>query len=141
MSVIVMSVVYRTEIVNDFFFLNILSRNCYIDIYVHYYYYQYYYLSLIHIYWEGPYTVKKIENKIKYKIKTEQLRINQNEQHINNYNNTKWATLTYMNNKMTKLTKLFKNTDIKIAYKTNKNNLQKLNSPHNNCLLYTSRCV
>ena len=32
---------------------------------------------------------------------------------------------------MTKLTKLFKNTDIKIAYKTNKNNLQKLNNPHN----------
>ena len=30
-----------------------------------------------------------------------------------------------------KMTKLFKNTDIKIAYKTNKNNLQKLNSPHN----------
>ena len=36
-----------------------------------------------------------------------------------------------INNKMTKLTKLFKNTDIKIAYKTNKNNLQKLNSPYN----------
>ena len=32
---------------------------------------------------------------------------------------------------MAKLTKLFKNTDIKIAYKTNKNNLQKLNNPHN----------
>ena len=59
----------------------------------------------------------KIENKIKYKIKTEQLRINQNEQHINNNNNKKWATFTYINNKKTKL---FKNTDIKIAYKTNK---------------------
>ena len=35
------------------------------------------------------------------------------------------------NNKMTKLTKLFKNTDIKIAYKTNKNKLQNLNSSHN----------
>ena len=32
-------------------------------------------------------TVIKIENKIKYKIKTEQLRINQTEQHINNNNN------------------------------------------------------
>ena len=55
---------------------------------------------------------------------------------------------------MTKLTKLFKNTDIKIAYKTNnyKNKLQNLNSSHNKdntttngiykiCLLYTSRCV
>ena len=41
------------------------------------------------------------------------------------------ATFTYINNKMTKLTKLFKNTDIKIAYKTNKNYLQKLNNPHN----------
>ena len=28
-------------------------------------------------------TMIKIENKIKYKIKTEQLRINQTEQHIN----------------------------------------------------------
>ena len=70
-------------------------------------------------------TMIKIENKIKYKIKTEQLRSNQNEQHINNNNNKKlkWDTFTYINNKMTKLTKLFKNTDIKI------------------CLLYTSRCV
>ena len=76
-------------------------------------------------------TVNKIENKIKYKIKTEQLRINQTEQHINNNNNKKWATFTYINNKMTKLTKLFKNTDIKIAYKTNKNKLQNLNSSHN----------
>ena len=73
----------------------------------------------------------KIENKFKYKIKTEQLRINQTEQHINNNNNKKWATFTYINNKMTKLTKLFKNTDIKIAYKTNKNKLQNLNSSHN----------
>ena len=32
---------------------------------------------------------------------------------------------------MTKLAKLFKNTDIKIAYKTNKNKLQNLNSSHN----------
>ena len=83
-------------------------------------------------------TVNKIENKIKYKIKTEQLRINQNEQHINNNNNNKWATFTYINNKMTKLTKLFKNTDIKIAYKTNKRRkVVYLQS----CLLYTSRCV
>ena len=29
------------------------------------------------------------------------------------------------------MTKLFKNTDIKIAYKTNKNKLQNLNSSHN----------
>ena len=49
--------------------------------------------------------MNKIENKIKYKIKTEELRINQNEQHINNNNNKKWATFTYINNKMTKLTK------------------------------------
>ena len=62
----------------------------------------------------------KIENKIKYKLKTEQLRINQNEQHINNNNNKKWTIFTYINNKMTNLTKLFKNTDIKIAYKTNR---------------------
>ena len=75
--------------------------------------------------------MNKIENKIKYKIKTEQLRINQNEQHINNNNNNKWATFTYINNKMTKLTELFKNTDIKIAYQTNKNKLQILNSSHN----------
>ena len=32
---------------------------------------------------------------------------------------------------MTKLTKLFKNTDIKIAYTTNKNKLQNLNNSHN----------
>ena len=75
-------------------------------------------------------TVNKIENKIKYKIKTEQLRINQNK-HNKNDNNKKWATFTYINNKMTKLTKLFKNTDIKIVYKTNKNKLQILNSSHN----------
>ena len=72
------------------------------------------------------------------------LRINQNEQNKNN-NNKKWATFTYINNKMTKLTKVFKNTDIKIAYKTNKNSLHILNNPHNKenttCLLYTSRCV
>ena len=38
-------------------------------------------------------TVNKIENK----IKTEQLRINQNEQYINNNNNNnKWATFTYI---------------------------------------------
>ena len=41
-------------------------------------------------------TVYKIENKIKYKIKTEQLRINQTEQHIYNNNNKKWATFTYL---------------------------------------------
>ena len=63
----------------------------------------------------------------------------QNEQHIkNNNNNKKWATFTYINNKMTKLTKLFKNTDIKIAYKTNKNKLQILNSSHNKD---NTRCV
>ena len=54
-------------------------------------------------------TVNKIERKIKYIIKTEQLRINQNEQNKNNNKNKKWATFTYINNKMTKLTKLFKN--------------------------------
>ena len=34
---------------------------------------------------------------------SEQLRINQTGQHINNNNNKKWATFTYINNKMTKL--------------------------------------
>ena len=29
-------------------------------------------------------TINKIENKIKYKVKIEQLRNNQNQQHINN---------------------------------------------------------
>ena len=47
------------------------------------------------------------------------------------YCGKKWATFTYINNKTTELTKLFKNTDIKIAYKTNKNKLQILNNSHN----------
>ena len=59
----------------------------------------------------------KTENKIIYKIKTIQLRTDQNESYItNNNNNTeKWATFTYINNRMTKHTTLFKNTDFKIA--------------------------
>ena len=32
---------------------------------------------------------------------------------------------------MTELTKLFKSTDIKVAYKTNRNNTQKLNKSYN----------
>ena len=66
-------------------------------------------------------TVNKIENKIKYKIKNEQLRINKTEQHINNNKNKKWATFTYINNKMTKLIKPVSYTHL------HKQHAQKLN--------------
>jgi len=46
----------------------------------------------------------------------------------NNKNNKKWATFTYHSSKVRKITNLFKQTDIKIAFKST-NTLQQLTKP------------
>jgi len=46
----------------------------------------------------------------------------------NNRNNNKWATFTYHSSKVRKITNVFKQTDIKIAFK-NTNTLQQLTKP------------
>ena len=43
-------------------------------------------------------------------------------------NGTKWATFTYTTLHISKITNMFKNTDIKIAFKTN-NTLRQLTKP------------
>jgi len=47
---------------------------------------------------------------------------------INNSNYNKWATFTYHSSKVRKITNIFKQTDIKIAFKS-KNTLQQLTKP------------
>jgi len=64
-----------------------------------------------------------------------------------NSNNNKWATFTYHSSKVRKITNLFKQTDIKIAFKST-NTLQQLTKPqnhdtkqdHDKCGIYKLTC-
>ena len=59
----------------------------------------------------------KLITKLKQKIQRNTTRQKPNKKV--NKNNTKWATFTYYSPKVRKITKLFKHTDIKIAFKNN----------------------
>ncbi len=88
-------------------------------------------------------TINKLENNIKQKIN---MKNNNNNIDNINQNEYKYTTMTYYGHISNKIAKLFKNTNIKIAYKTNNKILNKITNntdtqQHNKNGIYKIKCT